>query len=279
MKPKSLLHCHSKNLHSVIIGRDTDDNLMRMFVATKEHNLHKNSLYDLLDASKQQELAIHAHKSDITLIPLTGTVYNIIATKGTENLASFNQYQYHSPILNNVGGFRKTNGIETLSLNKTLLSEPLYLEHSILHTIFVPENTEASWLVVEGNYTKYPSTLCYSNKDLESWRGVGLNQEMDKKTEHELKEKYFYNRTTIKKINIENSSELNNTLHLLLMEYVAIVDYTYDELAEKYREIRDSISHEVNYGSIHSNRYSPDYIPRKSYADFSLLLNKLAVNQ
>ena len=273
MQPKSLLHCHSKNLHSVIIGRDVNGNLIRMFVATKGHALYKNSLYFLLELGHLQELAIHSHKSDITIIPLTGTLYNITASKviGDEKdirgITTFNQFEYHSPILNQKGQFRKIQGETTLKLSSQKVTHSVHLPHSTLHTVYVPEQKEATWLVVEGKYTNTPSLLSYSNNDLTIWDDSELYQKMDKETEERLISQYFHNQTMIlPTINSEIDKFTNKEL---LIDYIMpLVGLSRNELINTYNTIYTNVADEVNNGLIHSNRYSPLYVPDKSLKKF-----------
>lgn len=273
MKPKSILHCHSKNLHSVIIGKDVNDNLIRMFVATKKHTLYKNSLLFLSKIGHSQELAIHSHKSDITLIPLTGTVYNITASKilenedVAENVVLFRQYEYYSPILNEKGKFVELSGIEKFKLTRTQITCSLHLPSSALHTIYVPEYTEASWLVVEGKYSSSPSLISYSNNDLTIWDDSELYQEMDKETEESLISQYFHNRTVI--LPTLNSEIDKFTNKELLIDYVIpLVGLSRNELISIYNTIYTNVADEVNNGLIHSNRYSPLHVPDKSLKKF-----------
>lgn len=197
---KSYLHCHSKNLHSVIVGRDVGDNLIRMFIADTGHELYKNNPSGIYGG--EQSLTIHGHKSDITLVPLTGRFSNIsmalsnkVAGFGDSFKVSVNAYKYQSEIVDNKGGFIWQHGVIAAYIKSKEVKESLYLPYDQLHSIYVRKNTTASWLVVEGKENPSPvDDLCYSsNSELCDWTADGLYEVMTEDKRIELLNKYLYN--------------------------------------------------------------------------------------
>lgn len=190
----SFLNCHMEGVHSLSVGTTEDGKLIRMFIAERHHRLWQNSMTHF--AKGVQSLAFHNHKSDITIIPLSGVIYNISLSKrdrGEDNFV-FDEFIYHSAIVDsNAGYFSKTGKSISLGTKRHRVSQPLFLESETLHTIGVPINESASWLIIEGEDadedTEY---LSYSASDLSNWSPVGLYQEPSDAKVAELKRKYLF---------------------------------------------------------------------------------------
>lgn len=189
----SFLNCHMEGVHSLSVGTTEDGRLIRMFIAERHHRLWQNSMTHF--AKGVQSLAFHNHKSDITIIPLNGIIYNISLIKRDreEDNFVFDEFIYHSAIVDsNAGYFGKTGKSLSMGTKRRRVSQPLFLEANTLHTIGVPVNTSASWLIIEGDDadedTEY---LSYSAYDLSDWSPVGLYQEPSDAKVAELKIKYL----------------------------------------------------------------------------------------
>ncbi|MGP5201782.1 hypothetical protein ACTXKB_03335 [Psychrobacter aquimaris] len=189
----NFLNCHMQGVHSLSVGTTEDGKLIRMFIAERHHRLWQNSMTNF--AKGVQSLAFHNHKSDITIIPLNGIIYNISLSKRdrAEDNFAFNEFIYHSAIVDsNAGYFSKTGNSLSMGVKRHRVSQPLFLEANTLHTISVPVNTSASWLIIEGDDADDDMDyISYSASDLSNWSSVGLYQEPTVQKVEELKNKYL----------------------------------------------------------------------------------------
>ena len=190
---KSLLNCHVNNLHSVILGRNEHGNIVRMFIATEGHKLYDNSLLGI--AFNRMQLAIHNHKTDITIYPITGEIHNIsdAAELGEfDYIFPMKEYKYVSPICNEEGKFIKIKDKVNLYLTSTLIDKPLFIKHDELHTIAVTSKT-ASWIIVEGDAVDKSEDEfnSYSTQNLEEWSSDGMYLEMTSQTRQKLLDEFL----------------------------------------------------------------------------------------
>ena len=190
----NFLNCHMQGVHSLSVGTTDDGKLIRMFIAERHHKLWQNSMTHF--AKGVQSLAFHNHKSDITIIPLSGVIYNISLSKRDreEDNFVFDEFIYHSTIVDsNAGYFSKTGNSLSMGVKRHRVSQPLFLEADTLHTISVPVNTSASWLIIEGDDAcDDMDYLSYSASDLSNWSSAGLYQEPTSQKVEELKNKYLF---------------------------------------------------------------------------------------
>lgn len=189
----SFLNCHMEGVHSLSVGTTEDGKLIRMFIAERHHRLWRNSMTNF--RMGVQSLAFHNHKSDITIIPLNGFIFNIslCPENSDERKFAFNEFIYHSAIVDrNAGYFSKTGKSISMGIKRHRVSQPLFLEAETLHTISVPINTSASWLIIEGDDADEDiEYLSYSASDLSQWSSVGLYQEATSQQAEVLKNKYL----------------------------------------------------------------------------------------
>lgn len=172
---KSFLNCHAKGLHSLSVGRTDDGKMIRMFIAEEHHTLWQNSVCNFKKGV--QSLSFHNHKTDISIVPLTGIIHNISLVRDTsERSITFDEYLYRSIIVNSDDGrFEKTGKSIDMGVLRSKISEPIMLDANTLHTISVPRNTKASWLIFEGEpLDKGNEFLSYSVADLSDWSASGL---------------------------------------------------------------------------------------------------------
>lgn len=190
----SFLNCHMEGVHSLSVGTTEDGKLIRMFIAERHHRLWRNSMTNFRRGI--QSLAFHNHKSDITIIPLNGIIFNISLQpeNSDERKFVFDEFIYYSAIVDgNAGYFKKTGNSLSMGINRRRVSQPLFLEAETLHTISVPINESASWLIIEGDDADDDAEyLSYSASDLSDWSPVGLYQEPNSKQVAELKRKYLF---------------------------------------------------------------------------------------
>lgn len=191
---QSYLHCHSKNLHSIILGHNTEGNVVRMFVADIGHELEHNSLTGIQQG--KQTLTLHDHKTDITIYPIMGEIHNVFVEDSTETSSDsievgFNTYSYHSAIVEDTGKFISLDKVQKLSIDMARVSQPIFIPHDQLHTICVT-SVCASWVVVEGNPINKAQQVCYSSADLSDWTDEGMYVPMTSDQEENLKDIFFF---------------------------------------------------------------------------------------
>lgn len=183
-----------QGVHSLSVGTTDDGKLIRMFIAERHHRLWQNSVTNF--RMGVQSLAFHNHKSDITIIPLNGIIFNIslCPENSDERKFAFNEFIYRSAIVDSSAGyFSKTGNSLSMGVKRHRVSQPLFLEADTLHTISVPVNTSASWLIIEGDDAcDDMDYLSYSASDLSNWSSAGLYQEPTSQKVEELKNKYLF---------------------------------------------------------------------------------------
>lgn len=193
------LNCHVAGMHSVVIGNTTDDKLIRMFVAEENHELWRNTTDNMMkDSNNGLSIALHGHKTDITLIPLTGQVSNLIVThnqhKGQLILTPhMKAWEFKSHILGQGGEFVEVGypQPEHLCIDDSLLEYPVTLKSYQMHTIHVPKGETASWLIIESGRYHDNASICYSNADLSNWSSEGLYQPISHEQAEYFKQCYL----------------------------------------------------------------------------------------
>lgn len=157
--PPALADCHAKGVMSIWLGKN-----MRMFVADQHHELWRNAT----NGSVKMVTGFHPHRCDITLIPLFGDVLNICC----ESMDGCHSYRdalfackYGSQIIEGKGSLEVTCMVQyvPVGLKATLLRQPIEMRAKKLHTIAVPRNSPAAWIVKEGDVDPSYSPICYTN--------------------------------------------------------------------------------------------------------------------
>ena len=172
----SLKHCHARGVHSITFNGSK----IRAFIATKDHELY-------LDEQGNFPVAIHDHHCDIRLTHLAGNPTNWRSSlfPRTDNAKIYNSFRYQSGILGAKASFEKmkvSGKIVIGSFPHSIGKYSGYMDATQLHTITVPKNEEAAWLVEEGQEWKDYQPHCYSNKDLTKFDFNGMYERMDGET-------------------------------------------------------------------------------------------------
>lgn len=172
---KNLLNCHVIGLHSFPLSIDEENKLYRrIFTTTCNHVLHERNSFPL---------AIHPHHVNIKITVLKGELTNVIYKLDEKGRIELGEYVYESVILNGKGGFKKT-GVKNLTKVSEIsyqVGESFYMEACEMHTVIVPENTQAAWLVEEELPTCEYLPVSYSDRNLEQWDQTDLYIEIDDK--------------------------------------------------------------------------------------------------
>jgi hypothetical protein len=172
---RSLMNCHAYGLDSIVLRGAPG--MVRIFLARPEHDLYRNY------GGEPLGLGIHAHHCDISLIPLFGTILNIGALEGSGEWM-LTPWAYGSGV-NGIGSFSRLGPSRPFQKKKTELTHPLHLAAKDQHTVFVPMNETAAWMVCEGREDNSYLSVTYSDADLSTFDFSGLYQPM---TEERLAE-------------------------------------------------------------------------------------------
>ena len=182
---KSLVNCHARGLHSVMLI-EKPEQTVRLFVTDEDHELWRNH-----PSTYQYGLSIgfHPHHCNVTLIPVTGYFTNWIvapvidATDSHPGLFNLGSFQYQSGITGKEINFKKCGDVEfgTTSLTSYFQGRHKAAEMKAeqLHTVYVEKDKIAAWLVLEGMENASHDGMCYSNADLETEDFSHLYKPMD----------------------------------------------------------------------------------------------------
>lgn len=172
---KSYLNCHVKGMHSVMLV-DCPGALVRMFIATPDHEMWKNTPGN---SGEVMSLGYHAHRTELTLHLARGRMSNIIGQVPVgwyqiNNTRQVSAYRYVSKIMDREGGgkFEKQDNISLLMeghVNNMSPGDTAYMPADMLHTVYVPRGEAAAWFVYEGKEDKnYDSVTLSDEKDRKS---------------------------------------------------------------------------------------------------------------
>lgn len=176
---RSLLNCHAKGVHSLIFS-EISGRTIRMFHATKEHDLDRNADAILSrDNPRPMSVGFHPHRNNITFHVMRGKLNNIVVKETTRfDAPRFNKFRYMSKIVNGEIGF-KLDDVKPLRLYQFITlteGQSDALPADMCHTIHIEHGQSCSWLVFEGREDRGYENVCYSNADLEKEKFEGLYQ-------------------------------------------------------------------------------------------------------
>lgn len=153
MKVRTILHCHARGVHSLLLHEDP---VVRVFVTDEDHVAHTNGLGDGVGAYRfiGQSVGFHRHRYDLKLSLLRGEVWNVFATimPGVAGLWSpFSRCEYRSAIRDGESRLDFTGEMVRLATDYQQLE--VFASHFMradeLHTVAVPKGHVAAWLVQE----------------------------------------------------------------------------------------------------------------------------------
>lgn len=166
----AISHCHVRGLTSIML-HEAPGNCIRLFVAWADHEMHWSC-----DMAEPMPLAIHGHRTAISLVGLFGGAASIVYEK-REGAPLFEACRFGSQIVDGEASLVPLDRREPLAeFRSRLLSfgSDQYLEADEMHTVTVPRGERAAWLVIEGEATEDPSSICYTNNPV--WNPQGLYQ-------------------------------------------------------------------------------------------------------
>lgn len=185
---ESLLHCHVKNVHSIMLINHPGKTL-RLFIAEPG-----NALIDNHPKSENPlSIAFHPHHCNVTLHVVKGVLGNWIIqpNRGSRERHGrpYNKFRYKSGIHFNKAGFKRLESarVKTFSVKEISRGESFSLLSWMPHTVYCSADEFTAWFVYEGKEDSDYDNLCWSDNNLENIDMSGLYQKFQ--SEHELR--YF----------------------------------------------------------------------------------------
>lgn len=159
----SLKNCHVVGVDSIVLNMGDKGALIRIFIANENHELYNNQLLG------NMSVGFHNHKRDLNLVRIYGTVYNVVPTLSPVSEGHYYECDFSSAIHNKdkkwtINKSSKQYIVNTLRMD---IINSIYLNHNELHTIFVPGNKEAAWMVIEDK-NKFSETTRLITNNLKS---------------------------------------------------------------------------------------------------------------
>ncbi len=147
----SRLNCHGIGISSIVLKKNDDGSLVRMFLAWPNHELWRNGLAGHVAFS----VGPHDHMYDLRIEPLAGYVENLIFERGFG--CPVDEYIYRSPMLKSNKGSDHLQFESKTSISlahSCVLQSETFMSRSVIHTMAVPCEQPAAWLVREGLQVK-----------------------------------------------------------------------------------------------------------------------------
>lgn len=167
---KSLLHCHTKNLHSIML-LESPGKTIRLYVAEEGNELYKNAY----PGEYSMPLAYHPHHCNLTLHVVCGRLDNITVAKAATG-RKVKKFLYQSAITEGKGAFiaRGVDYIRMKNYQPITQGNSVFMNAGEIHTVATDPDKLTAWLVYEGKEDKKYKPYCWSNHDLTNISMKGL---------------------------------------------------------------------------------------------------------
>lgn len=152
---------HCKGLHSIVIDKDENGMLKRIFFTDVNHEMWHNSvLWNGKAFPAELSVGIHSHHCDLSLIQVYGEARKITnlefipVNKAYPDGIAVNVFKYISDLVHKGHGLFKEIGKEKLchTRHNPIDYNGVKMTANQLHTVHVQYGTEVAWLVVEEKY-------------------------------------------------------------------------------------------------------------------------------
>ena len=173
---QSLLDCHVKGLNSIMFI-DTPEQRVRLFVATKQHELHQNNPLTL------GSLAAHSHHCSLTLHCIHGCFRNLQYEETLDGSGKYLPYTYQSQLLHGQGRFERFEQgypVQFKADHFVRADDWLVLPADFIHSVHVAKDKTAAWFVYEGKEDAGYTGISYSDQPLQRVSFDGLYSKMSK---------------------------------------------------------------------------------------------------
>lgn len=153
-------HCHAMNIDSVVLAKNPDGRLTRVFLVWPGHKLHAN-----YPGSDRYTVGVHDHRYAVSLRLIRGTAVNHTFDRvpgGTPHT----EYRFTSGVATGTPRIEKlgTAGLMVVESRPLVTFDDVTLPATAFHTVWVPGNVPTAWVVTEGPATRTTTTL-FTNAD------------------------------------------------------------------------------------------------------------------
>jgi hypothetical protein len=178
---RSLLNCHVKGLHSIMLS-ESPAKTIRLYVATPDHELYRNH-YSEMDSV--MSLAFHAHHCNLTLHCIKGILFNWEVVEDDNGSIELQKYIYHSKITEGDLSFEKigTGKLRTTCHRYVNEGEAVFMKADQIHTVACEKNKLCAWLVYEGKEDKSYKPYCWTHSNVNN---IDYSQLYQKPTEKQI---------------------------------------------------------------------------------------------
>ena len=148
-------HCHAMNVDSVVLAKNADGRLTRVFLAWPGHRLHAN-----YPGSPCYTVGVHDHRYDVSLRLIRGTAVNH-AFERADGGAAHAEYRFTSGVASGRATVEKlgTAGLKATESRPLTTFDDVSMDATALHTVWVPGSVPTAWLVTEGVVSRATTTL------------------------------------------------------------------------------------------------------------------------
>ena len=169
---KSLLHCHCKGLHSIMLSESLEKTI-RLYICVPENEMHKNFPENF--GNNDMTIAFHPHHCNLTLHCIKGRFLNWEVKEVSAGIVT-TKYKYHSKIKEGDLSFEKldTAYLETTMYRWLYEGNAVQMKANEIHTVACEYGKLSAWLVYEGKEDDKYNSLCWSNTNVNSQNFNGL---------------------------------------------------------------------------------------------------------
>ncbi len=165
---RSIMHCHLKGLHSIML-LESPGKTIRLYVVDDPTSISKNT-HDHLLAGHPLTLAFHPHHCNLTLICIAGEIQNWCIQSWNpsfgDHVLYLHSWKYQSQILTGEMGFTKMGEVSMASRIPQDLTpgQAVFMDAKEIHTVSCA--VPSAWIVMEGQEDPTYESVCYSNNDI-----------------------------------------------------------------------------------------------------------------
>ncbi len=173
---KSLLNCHIKGLHSIMLS-ECPEKTIRLYIAEHGNELHLNSFNHFKNG--EMSVGFHPHHCNITISVIKGNLFNFIVEESENGTLSVDKYLYNSEITKAKIGFslyEKNVALSRIADFCIPFGKSCYMNATEIHTVYCDPNEVTAWLVFEGKENPNYEPFTYAPINLEAADFSGLYQ-------------------------------------------------------------------------------------------------------
>ena len=148
-------HCHATNIDSVVLAKNADGRLSRVFLVWPGHRLHAN-----YPGSPRYTVGVHDHRYDVSLRLIRGTAVNHAFERKTGG-TPHTEYRFTSGVATGTATVEKlgTAELAVVESRPLVTFDDVTMPAAAFHTVWVPGTVPTAWLVTEGAVTRTTTTL------------------------------------------------------------------------------------------------------------------------